>query len=81
MVPPPSTATTGVTAYGRFKLAQAVASFDLAADLAGTGVSVNAVHPATFMDTAMVRESEHTPPICDPTLHFIAYTPLYTSPL
>ena len=51
----------GVTAYRRSKLAQVMATFDLAADLVGTGVSVNAVHPATFMDTAMVREAEQTP--------------------
>lgn len=51
----------GVTAYRRSKLAQVMASFDLAADLVGTGVSVNAVHPATFMDTAMVREARQTP--------------------
>ncbi|HEX6402548.1 MAG TPA: SDR family NAD(P)-dependent oxidoreductase [Pseudonocardiaceae bacterium] len=51
----------GVTAYRRSKLAQVMASFDLAADLVGTGVSVNAVHPATFMDTAMVREAGQTP--------------------
>jgi len=51
----------GVTAYRRSKLAQVMASFDLAADLAGTGVSVNAVHPATLMDTAMVRESGYSP--------------------
>lgn len=51
----------GVTAYQRSKLTQVMASFDLAADLVGTGVSVNAVHPATLMNTAMVRESGHTP--------------------
>lgn len=51
----------GVTAYRRSKLAQVMASYDLAADLVGTGVSVNAVHPAIFMDTAMVRESGHAP--------------------
>ena len=51
----------GVTAYCRSKLAQVMASFDLAADLVGTGVSVNAVHPATLMDTAMVREAEQAP--------------------
>jgi NAD(P)-dependent dehydrogenase (short-subunit alcohol dehydrogenase family) len=46
----------GVSAYRRSKLAQIMATFDLAEDLAGTGVSVTAVHPAAFMDTAMVRE-------------------------
>lgn len=46
----------GVTAYRRSKLAQIMATFDLAAELVGTGVSATAVHPATFMDTAMVRE-------------------------
>lgn len=51
----------GATAYARSKLAQVMASFDLAADLVGTGVSVNAIHPATLMDTAMVRESGYRP--------------------
>jgi NAD(P)-dependent dehydrogenase (short-subunit alcohol dehydrogenase family) len=51
----------GVTAYRRSKLAQVMATFDLAADLVGTGVSVNAVHPATFMDTTMVREAGREP--------------------
>lgn len=51
----------GVTAYRRSKLAQVMASYDLAADLAGTGVSVNAVHPATYMDTAMVHEAGQSP--------------------
>ena len=50
------TAYDGVTAYRRSKLAQVMATYDLAADLVGTGVSVTALHPATFMDTAMVRE-------------------------
>jgi NAD(P)-dependent dehydrogenase (short-subunit alcohol dehydrogenase family) len=50
----------GVTAYRRSKLAQVMASFVLAADL-GTDVYVNAIHPATFMDTAMVRECGQAP--------------------
>jgi NAD(P)-dependent dehydrogenase (short-subunit alcohol dehydrogenase family) len=52
----------GRVAYRRSKLAQVMATFDLAADLVGTGVTVTALHPATFMDTAMVRDAG-TPPI------------------
>lgn len=51
----------GVTAYARSKLAQVMTAYDLAADLVGTGVSVTALHPATFMDTAMVREAGQRP--------------------
>lgn len=51
----------GVTAYRRSKLAQIMATYDLAADLLGTDVTANALHPATFMDTAMVRESGQEP--------------------
>ena len=51
----------GITAYARSKLAQVMAAYDLAADLVGTGVSVTALHPATFMDTAMVREAGQRP--------------------
>lgn len=51
----------GVTAYRRSKLAQVMASYDLAGDLVGTGVTVTALHPATFMDTAMVREYGQPP--------------------
>jgi NAD(P)-dependent dehydrogenase (short-subunit alcohol dehydrogenase family) len=49
---------TGVNAYRRSKLAQIMWTFDLAAELAETtGTTVNALHPATLMDTAMVREA------------------------
>lgn len=51
----------GVTAYRRSKLALAAFTFDLAEELRGTGVTVNCVHPAGFMDTAMVRESGVSP--------------------
>ena len=44
-------------AYGQSKLAQILHAFDLAEALAGTGVVVNALHPATFMDTGMVRQA------------------------
>jgi NAD(P)-dependent dehydrogenase (short-subunit alcohol dehydrogenase family) len=46
----------GVEAYRRSKFALAVHTFALADELAGSGVSVNVLHPASFMDTAMVRE-------------------------
>lgn len=47
----------GVQAYRRSKLALVTHTFDLARDLDGSGVVVNCVHPAGFMDTGMVRES------------------------
>jgi NAD(P)-dependent dehydrogenase (short-subunit alcohol dehydrogenase family) len=47
----------GTLAYRKSKLALIMLTFDLAEQLAGTGVTVNALHPATYMDTHMVRES------------------------
>jgi NAD(P)-dependent dehydrogenase (short-subunit alcohol dehydrogenase family) len=43
-------------AYAQSKLAQILFTFDLAEELDGTGVTVNAVHPASMMDTDMVLE-------------------------
>jgi NAD(P)-dependent dehydrogenase (short-subunit alcohol dehydrogenase family) len=43
-------------AYAQSKLAQIMFTFDLAEDLAGSGVTTNAVHPASMMDTDMVLE-------------------------
>jgi NAD(P)-dependent dehydrogenase (short-subunit alcohol dehydrogenase family) len=44
-------------AYTRSKLAQVMFTFELAERLQGTGVSVNALHPASLMDTKMVFET------------------------
>lgn len=51
----------GMRAYAQSKLAQIMFTLDLAEELSGTGVTVNALHPATYMDTTMVREGGVTP--------------------
>jgi NAD(P)-dependent dehydrogenase (short-subunit alcohol dehydrogenase family) len=51
----------GVTAYCRSKLALAMFTFDLAAELTDDQVRVNVLHPATYMDTTMVVEGGITP--------------------
>jgi NAD(P)-dependent dehydrogenase (short-subunit alcohol dehydrogenase family) len=52
---------SGGRAYGQSKLAQILFTFDLARELEGKGVIVNAVHPASLMATSMVREAGVTP--------------------
>ena len=53
---------SGGRAYAQSKLAQIMFTIDLAEELAGTDVVVNAVHPATFMeDTGMCRRAGCTP--------------------
>ncbi|WP_163506209.1 SDR family NAD(P)-dependent oxidoreductase [Fodinicola acaciae] len=47
----------GVRAYRQSKLAMIADTFALAAETAGTGVTVNALHPATLMPTGMVVEA------------------------
>lgn len=46
----------GIVAYRRSKLAQVMLAFDTS-----TTVATNALHPGTFLDTNMVRESGITP--------------------
>jgi len=47
----------GGRAYAQSKLAQVMFTIDLAQELEGSGVIVNALHPATFMDTRMVERA------------------------
>ncbi len=49
----------GLRAYRQSKLAQVMATFDLAEDLKGSGVTVNCLHPASLMNTAMVIKSDY----------------------
>jgi NAD(P)-dependent dehydrogenase (short-subunit alcohol dehydrogenase family) len=51
----------GGRAYAQSKLAQILFTIDLAERLEGTGVVVNALHPATYMDTRMVQRAGLTP--------------------
>jgi NAD(P)-dependent dehydrogenase (short-subunit alcohol dehydrogenase family) len=51
----------GATAYRRSKLAQIMFTLDLAAELDPAAVTVNALHPATFMNTPMVIEAGGQP--------------------
>ena len=47
----------GWRAYAQSKLAQIMFTFSLAERLEGSGVTANALHPASLMDTKIVRES------------------------
>ena len=51
----------GTRAYSQSKLSQIMFTIDLASELKGTGVTVNSLHPATYMNTTMVREGGITP--------------------
>ncbi|GMO20283.1 SDR family NAD(P)-dependent oxidoreductase [Bradyrhizobium sp. TM233] len=52
---------SGSRAYAQSKLAQIMFTIDLADELKGAGVTVNALHPATYMNTTMVRAGGITP--------------------
>jgi NAD(P)-dependent dehydrogenase (short-subunit alcohol dehydrogenase family) len=52
---------SGSRAYAQSKLAQIMFTIDLAEELKGTGVTVNSLHPATYMNTTMVRAGGITP--------------------
>ncbi|ODT15266.1 MAG: 3-oxoacyl-ACP reductase [Mesorhizobium sp. SCN 65-12] len=52
---------SGVRAYCQSKLAQILFTVDLAETLEGSGVTVNALHPASYMDTSMVRQAGIAP--------------------
>jgi NAD(P)-dependent dehydrogenase (short-subunit alcohol dehydrogenase family) len=52
---------SGVRAYCQSKLAQILFTIDLAQELEASGVTANCLHPATYMDTTMVRLSGATP--------------------
>jgi NAD(P)-dependent dehydrogenase (short-subunit alcohol dehydrogenase family) len=47
---------SGTRAYSQSKLAQITSGFDLAERLRGDGITVNSLHPATFMPTKIVLE-------------------------
>jgi NAD(P)-dependent dehydrogenase (short-subunit alcohol dehydrogenase family) len=51
----------GARAYAQSKLSQIMFTIDLANELNGSGVTVNSLHPATYMNTTMVREGGITP--------------------
>jgi len=52
---------SGIRAYCQSKLAQIMFTLDLAGELNGTGVTVTCLHPATYMDTTMVRRAGVNP--------------------
>ncbi|QND48158.1 SDR family NAD(P)-dependent oxidoreductase [Rhizobium lusitanum] len=52
---------SGVRAYCQSKLAQIMFTFDLAEELANSGVTANCLHPATYMNTTMVRQAGVAP--------------------
>lgn len=56
-----TTGYSGSRAYAQSKLAQILFTIDLAEELANEAVTVAALHPASMMDTPMVREAGARP--------------------
>jgi NAD(P)-dependent dehydrogenase (short-subunit alcohol dehydrogenase family) len=52
---------SGGRAYAQSKLAQIMFTFDLAQDLDASIVTANCLHPATYMNTTMVRQAGVSP--------------------
>ena len=52
---------TACAPTARAKLAQILFTIDLTEELKGSGVTVNALHPASYMNTTMVRQAGVTP--------------------
>jgi NAD(P)-dependent dehydrogenase (short-subunit alcohol dehydrogenase family) len=52
---------SGSRAYAQSKLSQIMFTIDLAEALKGSHVTVNSLHPATYMNTTMVRAGGVTP--------------------
>jgi NAD(P)-dependent dehydrogenase (short-subunit alcohol dehydrogenase family) len=52
---------SGAQAYCQSKLAQVMFTFDLAEELRGDGVTVNCLHPATYMPTKIVEAAGVSP--------------------
>lgn len=70
---------SGKRAYGQSKLALVMFTMTLAERLAGTGVTANSLHPASMMDTKLVRESGGQPRTTVPegadTVVYVATSP------
>jgi NAD(P)-dependent dehydrogenase (short-subunit alcohol dehydrogenase family) len=71
---------TGTQAYYRSKFALAAFTFDLAEELEGSGITVNCLHPASLMNTHMVRESM-IPPVSTVSAGVKAVLNLATGPV
>ncbi|WBL81666.1 SDR family NAD(P)-dependent oxidoreductase [Bradyrhizobium xenonodulans] len=52
---------SGSRAYAQSKLSQIMFTIDFADELRGAGITVNSLHPATYMNTTMVRAGGVTP--------------------